>query len=321
MDNILEMIQLLIINDGMIADELCQQLDINVRTLRRYRQEVETLGLQIVFDGKKKNGEMKLKGDLMNFFLRDKERTLGTLDKATDLYAKAFSPDEAELLKDLRKALMVGGIYSRYEEDEIGVYKKQKIHSAENQETERLLEDIHYAIKGKRVLKIKYHSIHKEETTERDIDPYAVFDYNGVKYVVAFCHKANDYRTFHVLRFLDCFITRDVYIPRDDLNLEERLKGFGLVKGEPFELVLHLYGFRGRMAKEKSIDDTQVLIQHPHYTELRATVKAEEEILSLIISMCPLAKIVEPQWFKEKVITRIKKSLDVYKNDKGEACE
>ena len=56
------------------------------------------------------------------------------------------------------------------------------------------------AIQSNGGLEIRYHSLYKDQISERSVMPIDLYDSNGEQYMRAFCFTANDYREFRVDR-------------------------------------------------------------------------------------------------------------------------
>jgi proteasome accessory factor C len=59
---------------------------------------------------------------------------------------------------------------------------------------------ISQAIQSNSGLEIRYHSLYKDQISERSVMPVDLYDSNGQQYMRAFCFSANDYREFRVDR-------------------------------------------------------------------------------------------------------------------------
>lgn len=59
---------------------------------------------------------------------------------------------------------------------------------------------VRQAIAASKRIHIRYHSPYKDETTERDVDPWGVFASGGHWYLVGWCHHARGERVFRVDR-------------------------------------------------------------------------------------------------------------------------
>lgn len=59
------------------------------------------------------------------------------------------------------------------------------------------------ALAGARRLHVRYWVPARDEATDRDVDPIRMFTSDGVPYLVGWCHRVNDVRTFRLDRVLD----------------------------------------------------------------------------------------------------------------------
>lgn len=313
-EKLFQMINILAIRDSCSVAELCSELGISPRTVKRYKNEMETLGLDVV-STQGRNAGYTLKSSLFNLALSDGQAVLRALQQAIAAAEAEQRFEEAARLTELKTWLHRIPSGSTTHALKAAPVTKPQIASAETGVAQRFIADVNYAIQGRRVLEVKYHSLHRGEISTRRIEPYAVVDYAGMKYVIAYCLKAQDYRIFHFLRCLDYTITSAVYEPRPDFDLDNVVNHFGIIRKESFELILHLYGFRARMAEERKIDESQSIKPIENGVELRAIVQSEEEILSWVLSMGPLAKIVEPQSLRKKAMQYLAQTSVLYADE------
>lgn len=65
------------------------------------------------------------------------------------------------------------------------------------------LSTLQMAMTNFNMVKIKYQKINSEEVSEREIEPAAIYSYDEIWIVIAWCHLRDDYRTFRVDRILE----------------------------------------------------------------------------------------------------------------------
>jgi proteasome accessory factor B len=100
------------------------------------------------------------------------------------------------------------------------------------------LEELSRAIAHKKRVHLVYRGAERRERTERDVDPYGLFQNDGAWYVSGYCHLREDIRTFHVSRIESLAVnpaaprTPD-FTPRKDFSLAE------LATREPWEYREH----------------------------------------------------------------------------------
>lgn len=59
---------------------------------------------------------------------------------------------------------------------------------------------ISQAVQSNSGLKIRYHSLYKDQVSERSVTPVDLYESNGHQYMRAYCFSANDYREFRIDR-------------------------------------------------------------------------------------------------------------------------
>jgi proteasome accessory factor B len=100
------------------------------------------------------------------------------------------------------------------------------------------IEELSRAIAHKKRVHLLYRGAERRERTERDVDPYGLFQNDGAWYVSGYCHLREDIRTFHVSRIESLTVnpaaprTPD-FTPRKDFSIAD------LATREPWEYRAH----------------------------------------------------------------------------------
>ncbi len=76
-----------------------------------------------------------------------------------------------------------------------------------------LVADLRSAASGGEVTRIVYHSLGRDKTTERDIEPWTVFSTMGNWYVSAYCRLATAERVFRIDRIRSLQLTGELFTP------------------------------------------------------------------------------------------------------------
>jgi proteasome accessory factor B len=63
-----------------------------------------------------------------------------------------------------------------------------------------LVEEVSRAVAHRKRVHLAYHGAERRERTEREVDPYGLFQQGGAWYLVGWCHLRQAIRTFHVAR-------------------------------------------------------------------------------------------------------------------------
>jgi proteasome accessory factor B len=102
----------------------------------------------------------------------------------------------------------------------------------------RKLEELSSAIATKKRVHLVYQGAERRARTERDVDPYGLYQSSGAWFLVGHCHLRDDLRTFHLARIAELAVNRaaprspDFRVPADfDLR--------GLATRETWEYAIH----------------------------------------------------------------------------------
>jgi proteasome accessory factor C len=143
-------------------------------------------------------------GDLMEAYLDEDEVVID----AADFFAKAprLTPTEALGLLAAGMTVIGSGEASPALESAVRKLTKAVIPDADTSLAVDVIDEsksvgtLREAAAGQRVVRIVYRSVGKEETTEREIEPWSVFATLGRWYVLGHCRLVGDQRTFRVDR-------------------------------------------------------------------------------------------------------------------------
>src|SRR5690606_31502854 len=79
------------------------------------------------------------------------------------------------------------------------------------------------AILEHRTMSTVYHTQSRNETTERNIDPYFLIPRDQRFYLIGFCHLKQSIRTFRISRFLKVDLTTQTF-DKGEFNIKRHLK-------------------------------------------------------------------------------------------------
>jgi proteasome accessory factor B len=89
-----------------------------------------------------------------------------------------------------------------------------------------LLEELSRAVAAKKRVRLVYAGAERRARTERDLDPYGLFQKGGAWFVTGWCHLRRAQRTFHLARIEELHVNQKAprtpdFTPRKDLPLAE----------------------------------------------------------------------------------------------------
>ncbi|MHA6482842.1 helix-turn-helix transcriptional regulator [Paenibacillus sp. strain BS8-2] len=185
---------------------------------------------------------------------------------------------------------------------------------AYREEGQSFLYDIIQAALSQRTIRTVYYSQYRDAETERLIDPYYLVPRDHRFYVIGYCHRAGDMRTFRISRFKEVEVLEDTF-DKGDFNLKHYMKNtWSIERGN--ESIRFKVLFRGdavRYVKEEE------MFLKPRMTSRKdgsllfeVTVNHEREFLGWISQYGPDAEILEPKRYRDVMRERLEQWKRVY---------
>ncbi|ACB84401.1 helix-turn-helix transcriptional regulator [Natranaerobius thermophilus] len=284
---------------GITYNELAQEFDVSVRTVRRDVSVLEQAGLPVQnYHGLR--------------FMSDVE-----------LPKVQFEPDEVILL------LLMVNFISRYEIDNQipnSLYEKLKqylpekmmdkyqhiqksvlIHPHDNEQDGRnIVRRFKDIIECKNRVKIYYQSHSSKQENWRMVDPYGVFFKKRAWYMVGYCHRHLDIRIFKCNRIKKIKSLPDMYDIPNDFDLEEFLSdSFELMKGEPTKIKIKFTQEVASLIEETVFYKKEKKFRNNGDIIYELEVANWREVFSWVLSFGRKAEILEPGWMREKMINEL----------------
>ncbi|UPZ34864.1 YafY family transcriptional regulator [Sphingobacterium sp. PCS056] len=92
--------------------------------------------------------------------------------------------------------------------------------NSNNNRTSHFLSTIQLAMTNFKLIKIKYQSSENKQSTERSIEPFAMYSTQENWLLIAYCRLRKDFRTFRIDRILDLFTLNEEFEP-NDMTMQE----------------------------------------------------------------------------------------------------
>ncbi len=171
---------------------------------------------------------------------------------------------------------------------------------------------------NRRTVKILYHTLGNETAKERLIDPYFIEPAGAghSSYVIAYCHRTNDIRTFKIERIRAFEVTSASYELPPDFNANEYLSpSIGIGTGGEMEVIkLRLSPVIARIFEEVIYHPSQkVEPQDDGSAILTLTLLANVELFSWIIGWGENIEVLEPEWVRMEITETARMMLEIYK--------
>ena len=173
-------------------------------------------------------------------------------------------------------------------------------------EVVRYLEELSRAIAHKKRVHLHYRGAERRVDTERDVEPYGLFQKGGAWYLVGYCLLREDIRTFHLSRMVSLAVNPSAprtpdFSPRKDVLLSE------MAAREPWEFRVHAE-VRCRVRLDTPVSE-EVLASFGPRKKVRdeegaVVVEVEatnsEGLLRHVLSLGAQAEILAPRSLRER---------------------
>jgi predicted DNA-binding transcriptional regulator YafY len=204
------------------AAELAEELGVSERTIHRYMGMLDELGIPIYSERGPYGGFSLVRGyKLPPLIFTAEEATVLYLganlikevwgksyhDAASSATAKLDNVLPDELLQEVsraQEALVVTGL-----------------HRFDYSPWEHFVDDLRRCVEDRRRVHLVYYALSRQETTKREVDPYALVHQWGVWYLVGHCHLRGEMRTFRVDRIRALTPLETAFVKPADFSVGE----------------------------------------------------------------------------------------------------
>ena len=169
---------------------------------------------------------------------------------------------------------------------------------------------------GRRV-KIWYLALENERPTERVIEPYfiqpAALEHGN--YVIAYCHRAKDVRTFKIERINTIQLLDEPYTVPETFDANQYLASYwGITTyGEAEKVKLRFDPDIARIARETTWHPSQVTEPQPDGSALvTMDLAVTTELITFILGWAEKVEVLEPEALRREIATTAKAMLHIY---------
>ncbi len=222
---------------GMLkASELGAELGVSERTIHRYMTMLDEMGVPIYSERGPYGGFALVRGyKLPPLIFTPEEATVLYLgaglvrDVWGQSYRDAALSATAKLDNVLPDALQHEVAYAQQSLVVTGW------HRLDYRPYEAIIDTLRRAVAQRRQVAITYQSF-RQQTTERELDPYGLALQWGLWYLVGYCHLRSEMRTFRVDRILRATLLGTSFEAPDDFDLQAHLSKMEAPSGPVYEV-------------------------------------------------------------------------------------
>lgn len=303
--------------DYLTAERISERMEVSVRTLKRYLDNLRECGAPLEND-RKKGGyhfadpfwqlpPMQLsEGDLLAFFVAEQAlKSAGQTAEAVQL-RKSLSRLASFLPKEV--SINLTALAS-------GVSFQNLPFAAAPPDTLRLLTES--AVNG-RTITFDYYSPHNREHTSRRAGVLLLHNFIGDWFAVCFDKNKSDTRDFHAGRMSNVKLTAETFEAPAGWNAEEYLKtGFYMMRGGRLVTVeIHFDEFQAQWIRERQFFHPDEERQNLPDGSLRLSFRIGEKGLEAVARFCLTyaghCRAEKPEKLREIVREKLLKGLNLH---------
>jgi len=220
---VLTVLELLQARPSISGPELAARLEMDVRTVRRYINHLQDVGIPVEANIGRYGGYRLRPGfKLPPLMFTEEEATAIMLGLLTSTWLE-IEQSSAAIEGALAKVSRVLPARARERLQAVSSHLVLFPHHQQARPDASLLIDLSEAIHSSQRIAIDYRSIHKE-STHRKVEPYGMNGWRGHWYLVGYCCLRQDYRVFRLDRIQQAQVLSETFEKAQDFDYEELMR-------------------------------------------------------------------------------------------------
>lgn len=310
-NNALRMLAILRSRRKVTRKELAEELEVGVREITRYKDDLESCGVLIKeIRGRYGGYILEHKDYLLNLELGKRE------EKALNSIEKFIRNKNVPYYKDFKKAIeKINAISPNGKEsvskDEIFIKQTKSKISYEHESSIWLI--VNDGVINNRKLYISYMNANGEYKN-RVVQPYGIYTYNNSNYFVGFCEYREEIRQFKFARIKDIQLLQNRF-DKSDFDLKEYLgNSIGVFKDEKIEIQLKvMYPYAQNFHEIEWVPDESIEdYREEGYLIYKATMEGKKQILNWVMGMGNSCEVLGPIEFRNEIKKIYSEVLEKY---------
>ncbi|GGM18556.1 DNA-binding protein [Paraliobacillus quinghaiensis] len=293
----------------MKVEELAEELEVNPRMIRVYKDDLEKAGIYIESERGANGGYFLNKNSFLS--IRNfNETEIQQLQIAIKSFLSKQTDESATLnraLEKIKAAQRDHDLNSRHFYFANDYLINNEVGNA----------SLHYkllyeAFNKRNSVEIVYMAASTNETTRRIIHPYAFVVYDENLYCTAFCEAKKEMRNFKIMRIQRATILEDSYLIPDGYDIRQEFPNLGFIK-DPIQVELLIYPPLANRIKESIHSDDQVIEELDNYViRFKATLNGQQSIRKWVLGMGTKAEVIQPQSLRDEIKQEVENLIGIY---------
>jgi predicted DNA-binding transcriptional regulator YafY len=178
----------------------------------------------------------------------------------------------------------------------------------------KCMEFVQSAICNKQRIAMQYQSRQDSKPAWRELSPFSMVYRKSAWYVIGYCHRRNETRTFKLNRIHQCKLSGHPYHDDPDFDLNDYLLyTWNIIGGEPQLVIIRFSGDAKKIILEKQISNGRVWKENG-FVYLKTIVAGLDEIGWWVMQYGEMAEVLQPEDLRTWLGTRAVKMANQYKN-------
>ncbi len=300
---------------GMIKiKELAEILEVDERTIRRYKDDLLQAGIYINSKAGKYGGYYLENDDYLLSLNITPEEYISVLIAQKQLTDTnhPVSNDYNTFLEKLNLVYTKTSDESNYIDNYM--VKSSKGNGKFIDERKKLIE-IHAAIISRNKMAMEYISLNSG-LSKRVVRPYAIYQYKGDMYFAAYCEQRGKILDFKLSRIRSYAVIDERFEADSSFKLSSFMKNcIGIYKDEEIKVKLKISFPMSQIIKEKIwVEDQKITEFEDRSIIFEAKMKGFTEIKSWVLSMGSQVVVMEPGELGKELLDEIDKVRNNYKS-------
>ena len=176
-------------------------------------------------------------------------------------------------------------------------------------------EELFDAIRYRRICKMEYHVLSRNELTVREASPYCLTRIDGFWNLIAFCHLRQKVLTFALDSIRSIVPTGELFSNPDDFNYDEFMKGaMGVMLGAPTHVKIRFFPKAAPYAKriQWRFTHTFLLEEDGSLILEGKAVRGLDDIRKELLKWGSLAEALEPPELREALFREAEAMISLY---------
>jgi len=299
------------------GDYLADRIEVSKRQIYRYIGQLQKSGIDIKSKRGRYGGFYLDRNQFLNFNSINKE-DIELMELACQNLKGTNFPHTKEIKNIIEKLKSSTSLpYSQYSSNikSTDYYiVKENSSNVNTTYAKKLFDDMRASINTREKIRILYKSNSSGESY-RNVHPYGIFSNQGEMYLVAYCEKRKDIRSFKTNRIIDYEILEEKrYKIKENFSMKEYTDlSFGVFKDKKIYFKLKItHPFSTIIKEREHIKNEKIVEVDENTITYEAEAMGKTEIISWIISMKTYCEVLEPKNFRKEVKEILQNMLRIY---------